>query len=204
MKKVFNLSFMLLAFVSLFTAATYPKVTGLEIGDIAPDFSLKNVDGQMVSLADYKKAKGFIVVFTCNTCPYAVMYEQRIIDLHKKYEAKGYPVIAINPNDPEMKPGDNFEKMQARANAKKMPYAYLMDEKQEVYPAFGATRTPQIFLLDKNRTVQYIGALDNNPQDAKAVTKRYVEDAIMALEAGEKPAVTKTKAIGCGIKAKRS
>ena len=120
------------------------------------------------------------------------MYEQRIIELHDKYAAKGYPVIAINPNDPEVKPGDSFEKMQQRASAKEFPFAYLFDDGQAVYPAYGATKTPHIYLLDANKTVQYIGALDNNPQDAEAVSTRYVEDAIAALEAGNKPATTFT------------
>ena len=206
MKKVFNLAILVLATVGLFVAATNINSTGegLEVGDTASDFALKNIDGKTVSLADYKNAKGYVVIFTCNTCPYAVMYEQRIIELHDKYAAKGYPVIAINPNDPDVKPGDSFEKMQQRAAAKEFPFAYLFDDGQEVYPAYGATRTPHIYLLDAAKKVQYIGALDNNPQDASAVTTKYVEEAIAALEAGNTPETTFTKAIGCGIKAKRS
>ena len=204
MKKVITLSILILAVISLFIAATNTNNGGLQVGDVAPDFALKNIDGKTVSLADYKNAKGYVVIFTCNTCPYAVMYEQRIIELHDKYASKGYPVIAINPNDPDVKPGDSYEKMQQRAAAKEFPFAYLLDKGQTVYPAYGATRTPHIYLLDGNKTVQYIGALDNNPQDASAVTTKYVEEAIAALEKGEKPKTTFTKAIGCGIKAKRS
>ena len=205
MKKVFNLAILLVATIGLFVAATNTSTTGegLAVGDTAPDFALKNIDGKTVSLADYKDAKGYVVIFTCNTCPYAVMYEQRIIELHDKYAAKGYPVVAINPNDPEVKPGDIFEKMQQRAEAKSFPFAYLFDDGQEVYPAYGATRTPHIYLLDADRKVQYIGALDNNAQDAEAVTTKYVEDAIAALEAGKTPETTFTKAIGCSIKVKR-
>ena len=206
MKKVFNLTILLLATIGLFVAAT--SITkdgeGLAIGDTAPDFALKNIDGKTVSLANYENAKGYVVIFTCNTCPYSVMYEQRIIELHDKYAAKGYPVIAINPNDPAVKAGDSYEKMQQRAAAKKFPFAYLLDDGQEVYPAYGATRTPHIYLLDADRKVQYIGALDDNPQDASAVTTKYVEEAIAALEAGKTPETTYTKAIGCGIKAKRT
>ncbi len=205
MKKIITFSIFLIAAIGLFVAATNNNTNdGLVVGDVAPNFSLKNIDGKTVSLDSYKDAKGYVVIFTCNTCPYAVMYEQRIIELHDKYAAKGYPVIAINPNDPEVKPGDSFEKMQQRAAAKEFPFAYLFDDGQEVYPAYGATRTPHIYLLDANKTVQYIGALDNNPQDASAVTTKYVEEAIAALEAGEKPSTTYTKAIGCGIKVKRS
>lgn len=205
MKKAFNLAILFVATIGLFVAATSTNTTGdgLEVGDTAPDFSLKNIDGKMVSLGDYENAKGYVVIFTCNTCPYAVMYEQRIIELHDKYAAKGYPVIAINPNDPEVKAGDSFEKMQQRAADKQFPFAYLLDDGQKVYPAYGATRTPHIYLLDADRKVQYIGALDNNPQDAAAVTTKYVEDAIDALEAGNSPETTFTKAIGCSIKVKR-
>ncbi|MBK6861340.1 MAG: thioredoxin family protein [Saprospiraceae bacterium] len=173
-----------------------------QIGQAAEDFSLKNVDGKMVSLSDYKNAKGYIVVFTCNHCPFAQMYEKRIIELHKKYSKKGYPVIAINPNDPEVVPEDNFESMQKLSNKKKYPFAYLFDEGQKVYPKFGATRTPHVFILDKNKVVKYIGAIDDNAKDEAAVQIRYVEDAISALESGKDPNPNTTKAVGCSIKKK--
>ena len=175
---------------------------GLKVGDIAPDFKLKNVDGRMVSLADYKDTKGYIVAFTCNTCPYAIMYEDRLIDLHNTCGPKGWPVIAIQPNDPGMKPGDSFEEMKVRANEKKFPFAYLIDDGQKVFPQYGATRTPHIFLLDKNRKIRYIGAIDNNPQEGEAASRHYVKEAISAIEAGKEPDPNFTKAIGCGIKAK--
>lgn len=173
-----------------------------QIGQAAEDFSLKNVDGKMVSLSDYKNAKGYIVVFTCNHCPFAQMYEKRIIELHKKYSKKGYPVIAINPNDPEVVPEDNFESMQKLSNKKKYPFAYLFDEGQKVYPKFGATRTPHVFILDKNKVVKYIGAIDDNAKDEAAVQIRYVEDAIAALDSGKDPNPNTTKAVGCSIKKK--
>jgi glutathione peroxidase-family protein len=97
-------------------------VSGYQIGDMATDFKLKNVDNKMVSMADYKEAKGFIVIFTCNHCPYAVAYEDRIIALDKKYKKLGYPVIAINPNNPEVQPQDSFELMQVRAKEKKFTF----------------------------------------------------------------------------------
>ena len=106
------------------------KVDGFDVGDKASDFSLKNIDGEMVSLADYKDVNGFIVVFTCNHCPYAVMYEDRIVALDKKYKSQGYPVIAINPNDPSVKPADSFENMKVRAKEKGFTFPYLMDEGQ--------------------------------------------------------------------------
>ena len=194
--------------LSVFTALialafTFPISSGYQVGDTAEDFNLKNVDGKMVTLKDYKNANGYIVVFTCNGCPYAQAYEQRIIDLHNKYASQGYPVIAINPNDPNLASADSYDKMQVRAKQKKYPYVYLIDEKQDVFPKFGATRTPHVFLLDKNKVVKYIGGIDDNADDASAVTIKYVEKAIEALKAGKNPDPNLTKAVGCSIKKKR-
>lgn len=179
------------------------EATGYAIGDMATDFSLKNIDDQMVSLADYPDAKGFIVTFTCNHCPYAVAYEDRIIALDKKYKELGYPVIAINPNNPELAVDDSFEKMKVRAKEKGFTFPYLMDEGQLIYPQYGATKTPHMYVLEKTaegNRVAYIGTIDDNYEDESAVTERYVEDAVDALLKGEQPAVTETKAIGCSIK----
>lgn len=177
---------------------------GLQVGDIAPDFKLKNVHGDIISMEeDYPDAKGFIVIFTCNHCPYAVMYEDRIIALHNKYAPKGYPVIAINPNDPEVQPADSYEKMIERAEEKDFPFDYVFDEYQAVFPAYGASRTPHVFLLDNTRKVRYIGAIDDSAQDAAAVTRRYVEEAIRAMDKGKEPDPNFTKAIGCSIKVKK-
>ena len=140
------------------------------------------------------------MIFTCNTCPYAVAYEDRIIELHNNFASKGYPVLAVNPNDPAAKPGDSWELMKERANEKKFPFVYLFDDGQTVYPKFGATKTPHVFLLDKDRVVKYIGAIDDNAREADKVDVKYVENAIMALEKGEEINPTTTKAIGCTIK----
>lgn len=177
---------------------------GYKVGDQAADFKLKGTDGNMHSLAGIADAKGYILTFTCNTCPYAVMYEDRLIELHKKYAPMGYPVVAINPNDPEVKPGDSFEKMKTRVDEKSFPFLYLFDDGQKVYPQYGATKTPHVFLLNKERTVSYIGAIDDNAQDASAVEKRYLENAIDALMNGKMPDPDFTKAIGCSIKVKKS
>ncbi len=178
--------------------------TGYNVGDKAEDFSLKNIDGTLVSLAGMDGAKGYIVTFTCNHCPYSVMYEDRLIDLHNKFAPQGYPVIAINPNDPEVQPKDSFDEMQKRAREKAFPFVYLFDEGQQVYPKFGASRTPHVFLLDKDMIVQYIGAIDDNARDAESVKVNYVSNAIEAIEAGKTPDPSFTKAIGCSIKYKKS
>ena len=177
---------------------------GYEVGDIASDFELKNVDGSMVSMSDYDEAEGFAVIFTCNHCPYAQAWEQRIIDIHKKYASKGYPVIAINPNDPELAPGDSFDKMKERAEEKNYPFPYLFDAEQTVYKKYGAKRTPHVFLLDKQGNgklkVAYIGAVDDNYEDPDEVEKHYLADAIESLMADKTPKPKFTKAIGCSIK----
>lgn len=182
-------------------------VTGYAIGDAAADFLLKNVDGKQVALADYKDAKGFIVIFTCNHCPYAKAYEQRIMDLDKRYASKGYPVIAISPNDPVLEPKDSYEEMQKLAKAKGYTFPYLIDEAQTVYPSFGATKTPHVFVLQKENNqniVKYIGAIDDNYEHADQVKHKYAEAAVDALLAGKPVETATTVAIGCGIKDKKT
>jgi peroxiredoxin len=179
---------------------------GYEVGDEATDFKLKNVDGKMVSLSDFKSAKGFIVVFTCNHCPYAKKYEDRIIELDKKYKSQGYPVIAINPNDPSVQPEDGYQQMIERAKQKGFTFPYLVDEGQKIFPQYGATKTPHVFLLQKENgknIVKYIGAIDNNYENPNDVSEYYVQDAVNALIKNEPIKMTKTVAIGCTVKVKK-
>ncbi|MDA9343700.1 thioredoxin family protein [Algibacter sp.] len=193
---------LLVLFISAFTLKNTTQ-KGYGIGDVAADFSLKNIDNRMVSLADYKDAKGFIITFTCNTCPFAVMYEDRIQALNEKYGFQGYPVIAIMPNNTDVKPGDNMQAMKQRAQEKGFTFPYLMDEEQKVYPKFGATKTPHIYVLEKSKkgnVVKYIGAIDDNHKDASAVKVKFVENAVDALLKGEEVVQKETKAIGCSIK----
>lgn len=182
---------------------SFTNSTGYQPGDKATDFKLKSVDGKMYSMADYKDAKGFIIVFTCNHCPFAVKYEDRVIELAKKYKPKGYVLLAINPNDPAAAPDDSYELMKVRTKEKGFTFPYLFDEGQKIYPQYGATKTPHVFLLDKNLIVKYIGAIDDNVEDAKAVKEHYLENAIAALEKGQEPSPATTKAIGCTIKVKK-
>lgn len=193
--------------VALLTLTTLTTTAqGYKPGDAATDFALKNVNDKMVSLSDFKKAKGFIVVFTCNHCPYAKAYEDRIIALDKKYASKGYPVIAINPNDPSLYADDSYEAMKIRAKEKGFTFPYLFDDGQKIYPQYGATKTPHVFVLQKvndKNIVRYIGAIDNNYADPKDVTERYVENAVDALLAGKPIVQPTTAAIGCSIKAKK-
>ncbi|MGK6343458.1 thioredoxin family protein [Chryseobacterium sp. DT-3] len=181
-------------------------VKGYEVGDEAADFKLKNIDGKMVSLSDFKSAKGFILVFTCNHCPYAKKYEDRIVELDKKFKDQGYPVIAVNPNDPNVQPEDGYKQMIERAKQKGFTFPYLVDEGQKIYPLYGATKTPHVFVLQKENgknIVKYIGAIDNNYENPNDVSEYYVQDAVNALIKGEPIKMTKTVAIGCTIKVKK-
>lgn len=190
-----------LAIVALSAFSTVSS--GYKIGDLATDFKLRNIDDKMVSLSDYKDAKGFIVIFTCNTCPYAVSYEDRMVELDKKYAAKGYPVIAIMPNNTAIQPKDNMEAMKQRAKQKGFTFPYLMDEGQKISPQYGATKTPEVYVLQKTskgNEVKYIGAIDDNYQDAEAVKIKYVENAVDALLSAQPVKQTETRAIGCSIK----
>jgi len=196
----------LTAFLLMNIATFAGSGDGVEVGDKAPAFYLQNVDGRMISLSDYDEKNGVIVIFTCNHCPYSVAYEDRIIALDKKYAPLGFPVVAINPNDPDVQPADSYEKMVERSQEKDFPFPYLFDKSQEVYPEYGATRTPHVFLLEnkgKYFEVIYIGAIDDNYQNEEYVEEKYLENAIDDIQSGKKVMTDFTKAIGCTIKAKK-
>jgi peroxiredoxin len=200
MKKYFTL-LLIMIFASITTMAQ-----GYKAGDTAIDFKLKNVDSKMVSTTDYKDAKGLLVIFSCNPCPYVVAYQKRMIDLHNKYAPLGYPVIAINTNDPVASPQDTFEKMQARAKEQNFPFPYLEDAGQNITKTYGAKATPHLFVLQKvgdKFEVAYTGAIDDDTENVNPNKIKYAENAIDALLKGEKPSITQTKAIGCSIKWKK-
>ena len=195
----------LLVASTLVLVAAMPPV--YKLGDTVGDFKLRNVDGKMVSLSDYKTSKGVIVIFDCNTCPYSQAYNDRIVQLNKTFASKGFPLVAINANSPAISPGDSFTEMVAQAKDKGYDFPYLVDETQDIARAFGATNTPHVFVLkndNANFKVAYIGTIDNNSRDASSVTKKYVEDAVNELLNNKEVTTSKTKAIGCGIKWKNS
>ncbi|MCU0438074.1 MAG: thioredoxin family protein [Raineya sp.] len=206
MKKLFASISILAMALLLFVNAT--NKGGYKPGDKVKDFNLKNIDGNMVSLKSMKDVKGAIVVFTCNHCPFSKMYEDRIIALDAQFKSKGYPVVAINPNDVKAEPDDSFENMIVRAKEKGFTFPYLVDETQGVATAFGATNTPHVFVLEKDKkanfVVRYVGAIDDSPKDATKATVKYVEDAINNLLSGKKVEKDQAKAIGCTIKWKKA
>ncbi|MCA6078582.1 thioredoxin family protein [Fulvivirga sedimenti] len=198
---MFRTTLLSLAASFLLTAAGNPN--GYQVGDIVDTFTLKSTSGEMISLDDYTDEKGLILIFDCNTCPYSQAYRERIKELHAMYASRGFPVLAINPNDPVKQPGDSFEAMAAYAKKHDYKHPYVQDIEQNVTRAFGATNTPHVFVL-KNESgtfrVSYIGAIDNNTRSAADANKKYVQDAVNAILKGENPPETKTKAIGCSIK----
>lgn len=202
-----KLSLVIILIITGFSTAATAQDKGYQVGSKVEDFSLKNIDNKNVSLRDYSDAKGFIVVFTCNTCPYAKAYEQRVSELDSRYAKKGYPVIAINPNDALVSPGDSFSEMQKRAAEKKYSFPYLLDKDQTIARKFGALRTPHVYILSKasgGYKVEYIGAIDDDTENTNSDKKKYAENAVDALLENKAPSVTATKAVGCTIKWKKA
>ena len=168
-----------------------------DIGDPAPSFDgLVGVDDQKHSLKDYADAKAVVVAFICNHCPVAVAYEDRLTALQKDYADQGVQLIAINVNNLEQ---DKLPAMKQRAEEKDFPFPYLYDPTQKVGRDYGAVVTPHIFLLDGQRRLAYVGAIDDNQDEAK-VTEQYLRDAVDAVLAGNTPETSEVKAVGCSIK----
>jgi peroxiredoxin len=170
-------------------APSTPAVLALGASIPMADAKLKNVDGKEVTIAGAKGAKGTLVVFTCNACPWAKKWEGRVASIGNDAVKRGIGVIAINSNDPAKNPEDGYDVMQARAKKHDMKFAYAVDGTSEVATAFGASRTPEIFLFDAAGKLVYHGTVDDNADDAGKVTKPYLKDAVV-----------ETKAMGCGIK----
>jgi peroxiredoxin len=207
MKTKYILTFVLVAAVGTLAVTSFkssdPSASGYAIGSEAADINLMNTDGTMVSYDSFPDAKGFIVIFTCNTCPYAVASEDRIIALDAEFKSQGYPVIAINPNDPSVQPDDTFKLMQAKAADKGFTFPYLFDASKTVYAEYGARKTPHVYLLQKEngkKIVKYIGAIDDNVRNGDAVKDRFLANAVNELIQGKEVSVKETKAIGCSVK----
>lgn len=187
------------------TSGSSTAMAPLKIGDQAPDFKLMNVDESMISLSE-NYTSGAIVIFTCNHCPFSKAYESRIMELNSMYALRGFPVIAINSNDPVTVPEDGFIEMRRLAMSKNYKFPYLVDDTQEIAKAYGATKTPHVFVLSNENgmlIVKYMGAIDDNADEINSVSQKYVEDAVNALLEGREVPLTETKAIGCSIKWKK-
>jgi len=176
---------------------------GYNLGDAIADFRLKNVDNRQVTLADYRSQKGLIVVFMSNHCPFSKAYEDRLVALDRKFSPQGYPVLAIMPNDPKAYEDDSFENMQIRSREKSYSFAYAIDETQATSRAFGSTRTPEVYVLKQaggQFVLEYMGAIDDSPQDGASAQRRYVDEAVSSLLNGRPVQSPITKPIGCAIK----
>jgi len=187
--------------LALLLAAGASHAKGVKVGDKAPDWSgIIGVDDKKHDLSEYKKAKGLVLVFTCNHCPVAKAYQDRLKTLQKDYGPKGVQVIAVNVNN---LPADRLPKMKERAKKKKYNFPYLYDPTQKIARDYGARVTPHVFILgkatDEGRKVVYVGAVDNNMKAEKA-EKHYVRDALDALLAGKEPPTAETKPFGCSVK----
>jgi peroxiredoxin len=172
----------------------------LEIGQRAPDFSLPGVDGKDYTLNSFKDKKVVVVLFTCNHCPYAQAYEDRLVAIQRDFAAKGVQFVAINPNDSAGYPEDGFDNMVRRAKKKEFNFPYLRDESQRTARSYGAEYTPEVFVLNSNYEVRYIGRVDDNWQHPDKTRTHDLRDAIEAVLAHKKVANPVTHAIGCTIK----
>jgi peroxiredoxin len=195
MARVARLAFAVAALTVFLTACG--TAGELKIGDAAPNFKdIIGTDSEKHSLTDYKDAGLIVLVFTCNHCPVAQAYEDRLVALQKRYKAKGVQVVAVNVNNI---PEDRLDAMKKRAEQKDFNFPYLYDSTQKMGHDYGATVTPHVFLLDKDRKIAYIGAVDDNMK-ADKVTKSHLRNALDALLLDKKPAKAVTKQFGCSIK----
>ena len=172
----------------------------LDVAAKAPDFTLKGVDGKMHSLADCADRKAVVVIVSCNHCPTVIQYEDRMIQIQKDYAGKGVQLIVINGNETDGHPTDDFAHMVQRAKERGFNFPYLRDDTQEVVRAYGAVRTPEVFLLGPDRTLVYHGRIDDNPDDPKRVRRHDLRVALDEVLAGKPVSVPKTPSIGCTVK----
>ncbi|EAY29179.1 thioredoxin family protein [Microscilla marina] len=202
MKKITTLFSLALVALLALNAQAQESMLGKEMKDL-PKMKDANNKGKKASFADFKDAKGFVLVFTCNHCPFSVAYEDRLIALDKKFKSKGYPVIAVNPNDPAQYPSDGYKAMVSRAKNKGFTFPYLLDPTSNVARAYKASRTPHVYILQKQGQkykIVYVGAIDDSARDESKISEKYVETAIANLLKGKKPSKNYTRAIGCSIK----
>jgi len=198
MNRISKSAFWMVAFLAILATSCYgAKSAKLKIGDAAPDWSgLVGTDDAKHSLADYRDARAVVIVFTCNHCPVAQAYEERLVAFDRDYQGKKVQVVAINVNKI---PADSLDKMKERAKDRGFTFPYLFDATQQSGLAYGATVTPHAFVLDANRKIAYMGAIDDNINAGK-VKVHYLRDAVDALLSDKKPATETTNAFGCSIK----
>lgn len=196
--KILALPILLLALV------VQTDVKELAVGSAAPLFDVKmtTTSGASVSLADVKKENGTLLIFTSNTCPWVHAWEDRYNEVARIAEANKIGVLFVNPNEATRGQGESMDDMKARAEKMGYAFTYAMDADHKLADAYGATRTPHVYLMDKTNTLVYVGAIDDNSRDASAVEKRYLADALGQVGKGQAVATTTSRALGCTIKRK--
>jgi peroxiredoxin len=175
-------------------------VANLNIGEHSIPFTLQGVDGKQHALSDYSNEKAVVVIFSCNHCPYVRAWEDRMVQIQADYAGKGAQLLAISSNDARKYPEDSFPKMKERAREKGFNFPYLYDETQETARAYGAERTPEVFLFGQQGTLRYHGAIDDDFESPGSVQHHYLRDALDAVLAGRAPEIAETPPVGCTIK----
>jgi thioredoxin-related protein len=200
MKKILTgLTFAALLGSLAFTVASTEPIT---IGADLPkaDVKMQDVSGKMISIKDAAKANGVLVMFSCNTCPYVLKNQDRTVEIAAYALQKDLGVIVLNSNEAYRTKDDSFDAMKAYAKDQKYNWSYVVDKNHEIADAFGANRTPEVFMFDKNMKLVYHGAIDDNPSDATAVKRSHLKMAINELTEGKEIAVKESKSVGCTIK----
>ncbi len=198
MKKIFFPIAAAVAFCSL--AFTFSEI--LPIGSAMPkaDLKLKDISGKEIAIKDVKKEHGILVMFSCNTCPYVIKNQQRTVAIGEYAQKMNVGFIVLNSNEAQRTDDDSYEAMKNYAKNQKYNWNYVVDKNNEVADAFGANRTPECFLFDKNLKLVYHGAIDDNPTDAANVQHHYLQEAIDNMVAGKEIAVKESRSVGCSIK----
>ena len=198
MKKLLFTAFPVLALSFAFTTVSDPLPIGASMPN--PDLKMKDVSGKEISLNSAKKKNGLLVMFSCNTCPYVIKNQTRTIEVSKHAIANDIGVAILNPNEAYRGNEDSYEAMKEYAAEQKYDWYYLVDQNHVMADAFGANRTPECFLFDKDGKLVYHGAIDDNPNDASAVSRKHLVEAINELKSGKEIAVKESRSVGCTIK----
>ncbi|MBL7720520.1 MAG: thioredoxin family protein [Chitinophagaceae bacterium] len=198
MKKLLFTAFPVLALSFAFTTVSDPLPIGASMPN--PDLKMKDVSGKEISLNSAKKKNGLLVIFSCNTCPYVIKNQTRTIEVSKHAIANDIGVAILNPNEAYRGNEDSYEAMKEYAADQKYDWHYLVDQNHVMADAFGANRTPECFLFDKDGKLVYHGAIDDNPNDASAVSRKHLVEAINELKSGKEIAVKESRSVGCTIK----
>ena len=186
------------------TAMAFTSGDPLQIGSPMPkaDLKLKDISGKEIAMKDVKKENGVLVMFSCNTCPYVIKNQQRTLAIGDYAQKMNIGFIVLNSNEAQRETDDSYEAMKNYAKDQHYNWNYVVDKNNEVADAFGANRTPECFLFDKDLKLVYHGAIDDNPSNASAVVKEHLKNAINELIAGKEITVKESRSVGCSIKRK--